>query len=328
MKIIKKEDFDKLTFDEIDKKVSFIKKYKPECESVIRELNKSIDLDYVRQSEELESNKCCLYEVPSQCENFKLLRAEPPFPAEIPSSNSEKYLEFLDDQYKKSNLVVVYKNKNGEMINKTFKAPSHLSAVSFALKQSRQDRKTHNLTGTMPDVNSDFIEEVNAHLFKEKLQDGPIVGYGSYRGEIYVNGSWWKSNVKLADNAWEASDATMVYSDMEELIEKYNASTMHPIAKAILFKVRFTKIHPFRDGNGRTSRILLNYLLARFGYPTITIYANQREEYIKAMDTAILENNYAPLIELVQKDLNERCNLYIKAIKTSLNLDIKEGYID
>lgn len=320
METIRKEDFDKLSFKKIDEKVEYINTYKPLFEDIIRDLNKGIDIDYVRQSEGIETNTCNLYKLPEKCINYKVLRCEPNLPKNFQEcfKTKESYLDFIENQYKKSDLIISYKDENGKNTFDILKTPSHLSSVGFALAQARQDHKILNTTKLIPNVESSFIEKVNAHLFEEKLQFGSIMGYGSFRGLMYCNGTWLKSNVKLADNAWEASDAETVYDDINGLIDKYNNSTLHPIAKAILFKVRFTKIHPFRDGNGRTSRILLNYMLARYGYPTITIYAHQREEYIKAMDTAILENNYKPLISMITKALNERCDLYIKAIRTNL----------
>ena len=53
---------------------------------------------------------------------------------------------------------------------------------------------------------------------------------------------------------------------MENLIDNYNNSNLHPILKAFLFKVCFIKIHPFRDGNGRMSRLLTLLLLYKNGY--------------------------------------------------------------
>ncbi len=42
----------------------------------------------------------------------------------------------------------------------------------------------------------------------------------------------------------------------------------------------FQHIHPFEDGNSRTTRLLWNYVLMRNGFPLINIYSNTREEYL------------------------------------------------
>lgn len=48
----------------------------------------------------------------------------------------------------------------------------------------------------------------------------------------------------------------------------------HPVAGAALFHLVFEDIHPFADGNGRTGRALLNYLLMAAGYPPIAFKAD------------------------------------------------------
>lgn len=49
----------------------------------------------------------------------------------------------------------------------------------------------------------------------------------------------------------------------------------------------FVSMHPFEDGNGRLSRMLLNYALLRSGFPfTITVGGRQRKHYIQALQYA------------------------------------------
>lgn len=45
--------------------------------------------------------------------------------------------------------------------------------------------------------------------------------------------------------------------------------------------VKFEKIHPFEDGNGRTGRIILNWMRAKYGLPILVIKAANRGQYYK-----------------------------------------------
>jgi hypothetical protein len=45
----------------------------------------------------------------------------------------------------------------------------------------------------------------------------------------------------------------------------------------------FERVHPFRDGNGRVGRLVLNLLLVRHGYPPAIIYKRQRPLYLRAL---------------------------------------------
>lgn len=60
------------------------------------------------------------------------------------------------------------------------------------------------------------------------------------------------------------------YSDvpilLDELIKYVNESSDHPIIKAAITHYQLVTIHPFEDGNGRTARIISNYILSHFGY--------------------------------------------------------------
>jgi fido (protein-threonine AMPylation protein) len=81
---------------------------------------------------------------------------------------------------------------------------------------------------------------------------------------------------------------------LDELIAWVNspeAQAFHPLERAALFHLRFTAIHPFRDGNGRTVRALVTLLLWRegYGYELLVlqqILDEQRDAYINALRAA------------------------------------------
>ena len=54
-------------------------------------------------------------------------------------------------------------------------------------------------------------------------------------------------------------------------------------------------IHPFEDGNGRTARTMMNFILMKKGYPMFFIPFEKREEYYKALEEAD-KGNYSEYI--------------------------------
>jgi Fic family protein len=81
--------------------------------------------------------------------------------------------------------------------------------------------------------------------------------------------------------------------EMRELVEWVNTSiekrTLHPLLIVSLFKVVFLKIHPFQDGNGRLSRIIVSWLLLRCGYSYLpfcsleSVVEQRKDGYYRAL---------------------------------------------
>lgn len=64
-----------------------------------------------------------------------------------------------------------------------------------------------------------------------------------------------------------------------EKIQRRAADAFHPVLLAFEFHLRFVTIHPFYDGNGRTSRIFMNLALISFGYPPVVIKLKEKDRY-------------------------------------------------
>jgi len=60
--------------------------------------------------------------------------------------------------------------------------------------------------------------------------------------------------------------------------------TMHPVVLAALVHLRLVSIHPFGDGNGRVTRLAMNFVLHKKGYPMLDIPYSQRSGYYRALE--------------------------------------------
>jgi Fic family protein len=70
---------------------------------------------------------------------------------------------------------------------------------------------------------------------------------------------------------------------------KKNKDKMHPVNLAALVHLKFVSIHPFGDGNGRISRLLMNYVLNKNDYPMLIIDYSERNSYYNALEKSQLE---------------------------------------
>lgn len=71
---------------------------------------------------------------------------------------------------------------------------------------------------------------------------------------------------------------------------KENKNKYHQFELATLVSMKLVTIHPFLDGNGRVSRLVMNFLLSKKNYPWINIYNRQRQKYLEATRKANDEN--------------------------------------
>lgn len=84
------------------------------------------------------------------------------------------------------------------------------------------------------------------------------------------------------------------------------SSRLHPVEAATEAHYRFVSIHPFRDGNGRTGRLLMNLLLMRAGFPIAIIPTQQRQQYLEAIIYGPRsQDDLAPLMAIVMESVRK-----------------------
>lgn len=103
-----------------------------------------------------------------------------------------------------------------------------------------------------------------------------------------------------------------VVFEMERFLNWYKneARELHPVIRASRVHIDFVGIHPFVDGNGRMSRLLLNYELVKNGYPPINIKYSAKVQYFEALEEACYSKNFEKfdllVINEVKKELEKR----------------------
>ncbi len=114
-------------------------------------------------------------------------------------------------------------------------------------------------------------------------------------------GVYRKINVVISGADHTPPDALHVASEMQTFINWYKneAGNLHPVERAARVHADFVKIHPFVDGNGRTSRLLMNLELMKDGFPPVVLPVEKRLEYYEDLDTAHTQNDYEPFLSLM-----------------------------
>lgn len=128
-------------------------------------------------------------------------------------------------------------------------------------------------------------------------------------------GRYRKENVTIKGATHIPPDYLKVPELMEKLILTYNTwSEYHPIIQAALLHGELVKIHPFVDGNGRTSRLLMNLVLMNNGYNPVIIKKESRLKYYEALDKAHTTGNYTDFIKLITKLEIEMLKKYLELL--------------
>ncbi len=112
---------------------------------------------------------------------------------------------------------------------------------------------------------------------------------------LYISNDYRKIGSVIADTLIPISLPENIESNMSYLLDCYNDEwkDLDPYQREALFHLCFIRIHPYEDGNGRTSRLLLNYNLLRQGLAPVIITDDLNDEYqkcIKNNDFGFLTN--------------------------------------
>ena len=84
-------------------------------------------------------------------------------------------------------------------------------------------------------------------------------------------------------------------------------------------------IHPFVDGNGRTTRLLGNLLLMRHGYPPASWTPEERPEYYHALEGASPEGNYAAITLLTARAVTRTFDRYVRVMEETWEAERPPG---
>ena len=204
------------------------------------------------------------------------------------------YLQKTDD----SKYELIAHNSIADESIKIKNLGNHFVAFAEAIEKSIDIKNHKKYDPSSPIITNDFIKNINHVLL---VDSDKRKGVGEYRAEdefgrpqevVIANDNKVLRCVRL-----ETSRENNVSRKMDELVNWVNnidleESTENKLYNLAKFHADFIKIHPFVDGNGRTCRILTNYLASILNIPLIDIPENAREQYVKALNYANATNDF------------------------------------
>ena len=163
----------------------------------------------------------------------------------------------------------------GKTIREIYEAKNHIKALEF-----------------IKNYKGDFSEEFVLKLHSIILKNISERFAGHYRQTL----------VRIFGSNVGFPSSEKVPQLIKNLIYWYkkNKTKYHQFELATLVSMKFVTIHPFVDGNGRVSRLIMNFLLQKKEYPWINVYRKQREKYLKAVRKANDEDYFLIILFLAE----------------------------
>ena len=95
-----------------------------------------------------------------------------------------------------------------------------------------------------------------------------------------------------------------------------NKKKMHPVELASIVHHKLVFIHPFFDGNGRTSRLTMNIVLMQSGFPLVIVLKNDRKRYYRSLSLAD-KGDYVPFVNFIARAVERTLDIYLKILMPS-----------
>ena len=182
----------------------------------------------------------------------------------------------------------------GKTLREHFEVINHAEAVLYI----------ENMVKNKEALSEYTIKSINNLILKNIDNDNA----GRYRTQ----------NVIISGAEYIPPNHILVKEKMEEFISWYQkCENMHPVLNTAKVHVDFVGIHPFIDGNGRVSRLIMNLELLKSGYQAVNIRNDKKLGYYEALDTAHCKSDYSLFYKPTAEYELARLKEIVKVYKTA-----------
>lgn len=153
---------------------------------------------------------------------------------------------------------------------------------------------------------------------KKQLNEGIIKDIHAILTEnIIIGGIYRNQEVRISGAKHTPPTGNDMYTQIKNfyLELEWKSKEFNPITLAAWTHAEFVRIHPFIDGNGRTSRLIMNYQLMMNGFLPISIAKENRLEYYNVLEEYAVNRNLEQFSELIAILEEKQLDVYISLIK-------------
>lgn len=171
------------------------------------------------------------------------------------------------------------------------------------IEDAKEAEAHHKVFLEMLDLKSDLsqqlVQEWHWKIFRETKPD--------------IAGQIRKQGVRISGSRYIPPTPVELQPLLREFFSWYNRvkTKINPVELAGLVKLRFVTIHPFTDGNGRISRLMMNFVLHRNKHPMLNIEYRRRGSYYGALERSQLSRNDRPFMNWFFRRYLREFNAYL-----------------
>ncbi|WP_285008966.1 Fic family protein [Pedobacter faecalis] len=191
---------------------------------------------------------------------------------------------------------------NNKALHDTLMATDHYAALLFTLQEARKKRT----------VSLDFLKEINSLVLRNTGQV-----YHTMLGVVdATKGELRLGNVQAGITYFPNYNKLVpllndMISTMKELMQK-TLTVAEQINLSFDAHYNLVNIHPWYDGNGRTSRLLMNYVQCYYDLPLAIVHNESKPGYITALNRSLDTSDLTYFREFMSKEYAERLKAEIK----------------
>lgn len=129
---------------------------------------------------------------------------------------------------------------------------------------------------------------------------------------IIIGGVYRKEEVRISGAGFTPPFGNEMYMQIKYFYEdlKIKEKELNPIELAAWTHAEFVRIHPYIDGNGRTSRLIMNYQLLSYGYLPISVAKENRLDYYNALEQYAVNGDLKPFSDFVAELEEQQLDIY------------------
>jgi Fic family protein len=216
--------------------------------------------------------------------------------------------------YGQTELLIMFGKTTGDHDIREYQEMKAHDAALILVKEYANDKTRHLSEADIRELNRMILVEpyYGVAWTEDGQQTRKLIQPGVYKKE--------PNSVRLQNGEmfhYASPDETPI--KMAELMDWFrkveSEKKLHPIQIAAQLHYDFVRIHPFDDSNGRTSRLLMNYVLIRHGFPPVVIKSADKKNYLTALNKADV-GDLDSFVEYIAEELVWSLDVSIKAAKS------------